>query len=114
MWSPEALRGRMFVQFVALCYYEYFNEKLRQIKALNLGEENGDPAHDNKKKLELEQKLRTWLTNTPLYGVLQWFDVVEEATISTQLKKRRWNTEMIKQDHLFLFLLGMEKDPPAY
>lgn len=32
VWSSESLMGRMFVQFVALCYYEYFSEQLRQIK----------------------------------------------------------------------------------
>ena len=32
VWSSECLMGRMFVQFVALCYYEYLSEQLHQIK----------------------------------------------------------------------------------
>lgn len=35
--------GRMFVQFAALCYYEYLSEQVRQLK-LSLGRENGVPA----------------------------------------------------------------------
>lgn len=31
VWSSECLMGRMFVQFVALCYYEYLSEQLRQL-----------------------------------------------------------------------------------
>lgn len=32
VWSSGCLMGRMFVQFLALCYYEYLNEQLRQLK----------------------------------------------------------------------------------
>lgn len=43
VWSGESLKGRMFFQFVALCYYEYLSEQICQLK-LSLGRENGDPA----------------------------------------------------------------------
>ena len=32
VWTPDTLRGRMFVQFVELCYYEYFADRIRQLK----------------------------------------------------------------------------------
>ncbi len=58
--------GRMFVQFVALCYYEYLSEQVRQLK-LSLGRENGDPTHDNKDTLDRENRLKVWLKNTLIY-----------------------------------------------
>ncbi|MBR1442395.1 MAG: transposase, partial [Firmicutes bacterium] len=32
VWDADTLRGRMFVQFVSLCYYEYFSEEIRKLK----------------------------------------------------------------------------------
>ena len=107
VWDTDALRGRMFVQFVALCYYEYINEELRQMKE-RLGVENGDPKHDLKTNINKEKKLKSWLVNTPTYLILQWFDTLESVEISRQLSKKRWSTEMTARDKLFLKELGLE------
>ena len=40
VWDTETLRGRMFVQFVALCYYEYLSDEIRNIK-MTLGVRKG-------------------------------------------------------------------------
>ena len=110
VWDPDTLRGRMFVQFVALCYYEYLSEQVRQMRA-TLGVPNGDPVHDLKKNLDLESKLKTWLNNTPLYLQLQWFDVVETVEISSALRMRRFSTEVTLRDQLYLERLGGEAAP---
>ena len=34
VWYTDTLRGRMFVQFISLCYYEYFSEEIRKLKAV--------------------------------------------------------------------------------
>ena len=96
----------MFVQFVALCYYEYISNEIRRIKS-TLGKPNGDPAHDLKENLKLEAKLKTWLENTPVYLTLQWFDTIEEVEVSYKLKTKRWSTEMTARDRLFLSKLGI-------
>lgn len=96
----------MFVQFVALCYYESLSERVRQLK-LSLGSVNGDPAHDNKVTLDRENKLKSWLKNTPIYLILQWFDAVEEVCVSTKLLSKRWSTEITGRDRLFLDKLGI-------
>ena len=106
VWSSETLMGRMFVQFIALCYYEYLSEQIRQLKA-TLGRENGDPDHDNKDTLNRENKLNSWLKNTPIYLILQWFDAVEEVKVSTKLLSKRWTTEITSRDQLFLDKLGV-------
>lgn len=106
VWNTDTLRGRMFVQFVSLCYYEYLSEEIRKLK-LVLGKENGDEQHDNKGTLDKEAKLRSWLSNTPIYLQLQWFDTVESVDISTKLKNRRWTTEITERDALYLEKLGV-------
>lgn len=106
VWNADTLRGRMFVQFVSLCYYEYLNEEIRKLKD-TLGKENGNKAHDTKDILDDELKLRSWLCNTPLYLQLQWFDTVESVDVSTKLKSRRWTTEITLRDALYLQKLGV-------
>lgn len=106
VWNTDTLRGRLFVQFVSLCYYEYLSEAIRKMKK-SLGVENGDPEHDQKENLKLESRLKSWLGNTPLYLILQWFDTVEEVRISSKLRAKRWITEITKRDRLFLQKLGV-------
>ena len=106
VWSTDCLRGRMFVQFVSLCYYEYLCEELRKLKAV-LGKANGNPKHDLKTNLDAEKKLLSWLNNNPTYLILQWFDVVEEVHISTKLKSKRWNTETTQRDRMLMEKLGV-------
>lgn len=107
VWSSECLMGRMFVQFVALCYYEYFSEQLRQMKqslAAEIHDTNAGSAKERKDK----KKLLSWLRNQPVYLTLQWFDAVEETTVSSPLRSKRWTTEITERDQLFLEKLGVE------
>ena len=100
VWSSESLMGRMFVQFAALCYYEYLSEQLRQIK-LKLEEDitaEKDLAEIRKNK----KKLLSWMNNTPVYLTLQWFDAVEEIKVSAKLRSRRWSTEITERDRLLI------------
>lgn len=105
VWSSECLMGRMFVQFVALCYYEYLSEQLRQIKH-SLSSEIADPGNETAETLKQKKKLLSWMKNTPVYLTLQWFDAVEEVKVSTKLLSRRWTTEITARDRLFLDKLG--------
>ncbi|HAZ90950.1 MAG TPA: transposase [Eubacterium sp.] len=104
VWGSDTLRGRMFVQFVALCYYEYFSNQLRLMKA-TLGLRNGNLTQ---RELEVEDKLKSWMNNTPVYLQLQWFDTVEEVKISSELRSKRWNTEVTERDRLYLTKLGID------
>ena len=108
VWNADSLRGRMFVQFVAMCYYEYFSEQLRQVK-MKLGIPNGDEKHDTKAVLEAERKLKSWIENTPIYLQLQWFDTVENVKVSSILTSKRWTTEITSRDALYLEKLGVKQ-----
>ena len=107
VWNTDTLRGRLFVQFIALCYYEYISEAIRNMKN-TLGIMNGDPVHDSKANIKLEKKLKSWLDNSPIYLVLQWFDAVEGVNVSSKLTAKRWSTEITTRDKMFLDKLGVE------
>jgi hypothetical protein len=106
VWDTDTLRGRMFVQFVALCYYEYLINEIRSMKK-PLGVLNGDPAHDASANIKLEKKLKAWLDDSPIYIVLQWFDTVEGVKVSSKLTSKRWTTEITARDKMFLEKLGV-------
>ena len=106
-WSDTSVMGRLFVHFVSLCYYEYLYQKISDMKA-TLGKENGNLKHDLKGNLDLEEKLKKRIEHEPLYILLQWFDAIEEVKVSSNIKRRRWNTEMTQLDKLFLTKLGMD------
>ena len=96
----------MFVQFVALCYYEYLSEQLRQIKQA-LASEIAKPQNETAETLKHKEKLLSWMKNTPVYLTLQWFDAIEEVKVSTKLLSRRWATEITARDRLLLERLGV-------
>ena len=106
VWDADTLRGRMFVQFIALCYYEFLSEKVRGIK-LDLEKAPDDSIKKTKQQIKLEKKLKSWLENTPIYLQLQWFDVIEGVKISSKLKSVRWATETTARDRLYLEKLGI-------
>ncbi len=97
--------GRMFVQFVALCYYEYLSEQLRQIKQSLAADVQSE--ENSAQILKAKKKLLSWLKNTPVYLTLQWFDAIEEVKVSAKLLSRRWTTEITERDKLFLEKLGI-------
>jgi len=106
VWDTDTLRGRMFVQFVSLCYYEYISNEIRKIKDL-LGIKNGDSKHDSDANLKLEKKLKNWLAESPIYLVLHWFDTVDNVKVANKLRSKRWTTDITSRDKLFLEKFGV-------
>ena len=106
VWTAGRLRGRMFVQFVALCYYEYLAQKIRDIKAKLKAMDHDETI--NAQQRALGKKLLRWLEHNSVHLILQWFDPVETITISNALGRKRWTTEITKRDNLFLEELGMK------
>ena len=107
VWTTDSLRGRMFAQFISLCYYEYLSEEIRKMIP-TLGVKNGDPLHDVSKTLDLEKKLKHWLQESSINTILQWFDTVEGVSVSSKITKKRWSTEITQHDKLFLEKLGVK------
>lgn len=55
-----------------------------------------------------KQKLLTWLNSMSLQDILSWFDAIEMTEVSSQIKAKRWNTEVLERDRMFLQMLGVE------
>jgi hypothetical protein len=106
VWDSVTFRGRLFVQFIALCYYEYLSNEIRNMKD-TLSVANGDPEHDTAANIKLEKKLKAWLDDSPIYLVLQWFDTIEGVKVSSKLSAKRWSTEITTRDKMFLDKLGV-------
>ena len=63
---------------------------------------NGDPEHDSQKNLKEEKTLLDWLNNMSIEQLFAWFDCIEEFKVNTNMGQRRWRTETINRDRLFL------------
>lgn len=103
LWYPDALRGRQFVQFVALCYRCYITKKIKAVEE-QLGT---DGEHKTKEQLKLEKGLKNWLEQRSLAQIFDWFDCVETTSVKTDAGMRRWTTEAVARDRLFIKLLGV-------
>ena len=70
---------------------------------------NGDPEHDSQKNLKEEKALLDWLNDMSIERLFAWFDCIEETKVNTNMGQRRWRTETINRDRLFLKKLGVIK-----
>lgn len=104
--DTDRLKGRQFVQFIALSYYDFLYKKIKDMKA-TLGKPNGDSRHDLKDNLDREKDLLKWLKNSSLNEVLQWFDAVDLIQLTGKKHKNiKLITETTIRDRLFLERLG--------
>lgn len=105
VWSKDMLQGRFFVQFVALCYLEYLQEQVRQMKA-SLGRQNEDSTRPQA-VIDAENRLRIWIQKNSMDDQLHWFDTTEEVCVDRNVHAYRWNTEIIQRDRRCLQKLGV-------
>lgn len=72
---PEVLRGRLFVDFVALQLHAFLTQRLDAVReGLNAGS-----TGRTSEEAALEADLRAWLEDRSLVQVLDWFDGVRFA-----------------------------------
>ena len=98
VWYPDNLRGRQFVQFVALGYHFFLQQRIN-LMLEDLGKDNGTKS---KGELAAEKKLKNWVQQRSITQILEWFDAVTENRISTPYARRRITTESTTRDQLFL------------
>lgn len=98
VWSPQVLRSGMFVQFVTLCYFEWHHETVCQMRRELQAQ---DP------EFKAEGKHLAWLNHKSVHQQLLWFDVIENVTVSSKVRSRRWNTETTSRDRLSMTKLGI-------
>jgi len=90
VWTGDRLRGRQFVQFIALSYRCWLIGKVREIKELLAKWLVEKEKKSEKSKAE---KLLSWLDNRSLAQILDWFDCIEETTVASKAGEIRWKTE---------------------
>lgn len=103
------MEGRLFCQFVAMGYEQFLYGRIRKMKSM-LAVKTKDPVHDASKTLKAEKALLNWLNKMSLAKILDWFDARQETTVDTKFGRRRWQTEIIERDKLFLKYLGVTRD----
>lgn len=108
-WYGDNYMGRMIIQFVALCYEDCLWKKIKEMKQ-SLRNDINQSKIDNRGKVLAgkKQKLLTWLNSMSLQDILSWFDAIEMIEVSNQIKAKRWNTEVLERDRMFLQMLGAE------
>ncbi|MCQ2379768.1 MAG: transposase [Victivallaceae bacterium] len=106
VWYPDNLRGRMFVQFVALGYRCHFKKRLKEIR----DELDHPTPGQSKEQRALEKKLADWLDAHSVAQIMDWFDCIETTTCQAASKEVRWSTESVARDKLLLTKLGVIKE----
>ena len=101
-WYPDNLRGRQFVQFVALGYHCFLTKKIKEVQARLGKNESGK----TKALVSLEKQLDKWLKQRSIAQILDWFDCIETTNVQTVMGNYRWSTESVARDRLFMEYLG--------
>ena len=106
--KSTSLEGRLFCQFIAYGYEEYFQHSINNLKN-TLAVPTGDPTIDSSENFKKEKALRNWLNKMSVAKLFDWFDAIQQTTVTTKIAKIRWSTEAIERDRLFLQMLGVTK-----
>lgn len=106
VWTPDRLRGRLFVQFVGLGLHCFIAKKIEEVKKKLGHDENGKSAE----QIKLEKKLLAWLENHSMAQIFDWFDCIETTAVKNDSAELRWSTESVARDRLFLNVLGVTKE----
>ena len=109
-WYGDNYMGRLIIQFVALIYEDTLLNEIKRIKK-ELEDDITQSKITGKGKTSAgkKQKLLTFLNKQSLYTLLSWFDAIEETNVSSQIKARKWNTEVLERDSMFLDMLGVKQ-----
>ncbi len=107
VWNKDTLRGRMFVQFVALCLYQYTENEINRVKESLLKDTDTNGKAKTKELKEKEKKLLKMLTSRSIVRILNWFDAYDKVDISVKLRLKRWSEPTISYEKIFLERLGV-------
>ena len=104
--TTASLEGRFFCQFIAYGYEKFFQNAINKVKE-SLAVPTSNPEHDNSDTFKKEKALLNWLNKMSVAKLFDWFDAVQETTVTLNIARSRWKTETIERDRLFLSKLGV-------
>ena len=84
-WFPDNLKGKLFVQYIALGYLSFLQKKIKEVKDSLAKDQNEMP----KEQYSKEEKLSRWLKEHSLLQIMDWFDCIETTTVQTANSKIR-------------------------
>ena len=67
----------------------------------------------NKSERDKYDKLLKWLKERSIKRLLNWYDCTETVKVNNNIGRKRWTTESIARDQLFLQLLKEDSMPEA-
>lgn len=108
-WYDNTHNGKLFVQFVAMGYYDYLYGGIKRVRD-EVCCRLQNPEGINSKEISIWRRLKTWLHDMSLERILAWFDVYETSVVSSKMARKVWTTENTHRDRLFLKLLGVIKE----
>ena len=105
--DKDVLRGRMFVQFIALCLYQYVENEIKRVKE-TLCEDIDNNGKTKTKELKKQEKaLLNILNSRSIVRILNWFDTYDSVDISVKLKAKRWSEPTVSYEKILLERLGV-------
>lgn len=107
VWSVRKVCGKELCRIVALGYHFYLQTAINKVRleTTRLAADESLTQQDRK----AYDGVRKWLEATTLRGLMAWFDSVKTVSVQNEFAKKRWSTEMIKRDQLFLKMLYSDK-----
>lgn len=113
--GDKKLEGRMFVMFGAICWLQYFQTCITTIKEeLNRFKLTHEKEKGYMGQVRAYSSLLSWLKNTSLKQILDWFDVRHDISVHTKAADWRWSAPILKRDQLFLAFLGLAEFPKGF
>ena len=105
-WYAETFDGRLFAQFVGLCYYSYIYERIRCVKyLLNKSIIESKTRGDAYK---LDKSLLSWVNNKSIHQILLWFDSIKTTIIKIGESEEIIESEMKKKIKNFWKYLNIQ------
>ena len=99
------MRGKLFIQFIALSYYLFLYNKIDDVRTALSNEIKN--SNTTKTKIEKLKNLYSWMTHKSLSQILVWFDCRYEMTVKSPKGQSRWASEITARDNFFLERLGV-------
>ena len=111
-YTDMSLYGRLFCQFIALCYEEFLSRRIREAKA-ELSQIIATGVHSGTlggKNLEAEIELLRWLNSMTIKEIFDQLDAYKDSELTIKASDNKRMGSALKRDSMFFELLGMKNE----
>lgn len=104
LWDMCKVRGKEICRMIALGILFYISKAKKRVQ--NECFTRSFDTSNNKSERDRYDKLFKWLKERSIKRLLKWHDCTETVKVNNNIGKKRWTTETIARDQLFLQLLN--------